>query len=72
MKTDRHETTEHDLGVTLQKACRAAHRGDAAALEASLAELRALRLRRFAALSTRLRGIARSVRTHPAFDPPAD
>lgn len=72
MKTDRHETTQHDVGGTLQRASRAAQRGDDAALEAALAELRALRFRRFAALSTRLRGIARSVRTHPAFDPPVD
>jgi hypothetical protein len=56
-----------DLGESLGKALRAARHGDLDGLEVELARLRSLPTESVGSIGTRLRGMARSVRSHPSF-----
>jgi hypothetical protein len=56
-----------DLGESLGKALQAARRGDLDGLEVELSCLRALPTESVGSIGTRLRAMARSVRSHPSF-----
>ena len=60
-----------DLSAALQNAVDAARRGDVRALESELAKLRRLPGGSVEGIGARLRAMARSVRSHPAFGDPA-
>jgi hypothetical protein len=56
-----------DLGDCMGKALLAACRGDLDGLEVELARLRSLPAESVGGIGTRLRAIARAVRSHPSF-----
>lgn len=56
-----------DLGDSLGKAVHAAQRGDLDGLEVELARLRTVEAESISSIGTRLRAMARAVRSHPSF-----
>jgi hypothetical protein len=60
-----------DLADTMGKALAAARSGDLDGLEVQLSQFRDMPAESVASLRTRLRGIARAVRTHPSYSAPA-
>jgi hypothetical protein len=56
-----------DLGDSLGKALQAARHGDLDGLEVELVRLRSVPTENISSIGTRLRALARSVRSHPSF-----